>query len=44
MSSGQFEPLYQVVAKAQAWIQQNSGLNLVNVQTIDYKLKSTYGE
>ena len=44
MSSGEFEPLHQVVGKAQMWLQQNPSLNLVNVQTIDYKLKSTYGK
>ena len=41
-SSSKFEHLAPVVARARNWIQQNASLNVVNVQTIDYKLKSNH--
>ena len=43
-SSSKFEHLAPVVARARNWIQQNASLNVVNVQTIDYKLKSNHSQ
>jgi hypothetical protein len=37
--SGEFEPLHNVVGKARAWAQSQPGLHVVNVQSMDYKLK-----
>ena len=42
-STGDFEPLATVMTRAHQWIRQNPGLNITNVNSCDYKLKTDEG-
>ncbi len=44
LSSPKYERLEQAYARARDWLKMQRGIRLVNIQSIDYKLKSTWGE
>ena len=42
--SGDFESLHYVVGKARSWVHSQPTLHVVSLQSIDYKLKQSWGE
>ena len=44
MTMSQFEPFTTLVGKASAWMAANTALNVVNVQSVDYKLNQGWGK
>ena len=39
-----YEPLTNVAMKAQAWLQQQQGIRVTNVQSIDYKVSNAFSK
>ncbi len=44
LSMANFETLGQTVAAANNWISQQQGIRVTNVQSIDYKVSSSWGK
>ncbi len=44
LSSPKYEKLEEAYARGREWLKLQRGVRLVNIQSIDYKLKSTWGQ
>ena len=44
ITTAKFEPFASVVAQARCWIAQQHNIKIVSIQSIDYKLKSSWSK
>ena len=44
LSIGCFQTISETMQKANNWIQQQQGVRITNVQSIDYKVSSSWGK